>query len=117
MVVLLSSRGSLAEEVLCPLLAGPVSLLHDAGHHLRPRSLEICGIAAVRHPAVQTVLLLPGELFTSLAQALLLLPAGELLLPNPSLLSLLALPLNLRLYVHVCFASFGNSVHFLVQLV
>src|SRR5829696_2154094 len=100
MVVLLSSRGSLAEEVLCSLLAGPISLLHDAGHHLRPRPLEGLWVPAVRHPAVQTVLFLPSEFFAGQAQALLILPAGEVLLPNPSLLGLLPLPLNLRIYIH-----------------
>src|SRR5215212_3171939 len=106
MVVLLSSRGSLAEKVLCSLLAGPVALLHDAGHHLRPSPLEGLRVAPVGHPRVQAVLLFAGQLLAGQAQALLFLPAGEILLPNPSLLGLLPLPLNLRVYIHFNSASF-----------
>src|SRR5215203_1263980 len=58
MVVLLS----LAPDVLCPLLAGPVSLLHDAGHHRRPRPLEGVRVATVGHPRIQAVLLFAGQL-------------------------------------------------------
>src|SRR5215211_340300 len=58
MVVLLS----LAPDVLGPLLAGPVALLHDAGHHLWPGSLEGLRVAAVGHLRPEAILLLSGEL-------------------------------------------------------
>src|SRR5215217_481735 len=116
MVVLLSSRGFLGKQVFGAFLAAPVAFLHHVLHHRGPRPFEILGIATVGHPAIQAVLLFARQLLAGQPQALRLFPAGEVLLPNPSLLGLLPLPLNLRIYVHVCSVSFANSANYLYGL-
>src|SRR5215217_676853 len=116
MVVLLSSRGFLGKQVFGAFLAAPVAFLHHVLHHRGPRPFEILGIATVGHPAIQAVLLFARQLLAGQPQALRLFPAGEVLLPRPSLLGFLPLPLNLRIYVHVCFVSFANSANYLYGL-
>src|SRR5215217_2791338 len=113
MIVLLSLATC---DVLCPLLAAPVAFLHDGLPHRRPRPLEGLRVATAAHPRVEAVPLLSGELFTSQAQTLLFLPAGEIFVPQTAFLGLLPLPLNLRIYVHVCFVSFANSANYLYGL-
>jgi transposase len=53
---------ALGERVLCSLLAAPVAFLHDGLHHRRPGTFKILRAAAVLHPRLKAILLLPDEL-------------------------------------------------------